>query len=105
MNKQGGYIEAIVAVIFVAAFVGLLIFLGIELSKSCANGACEGSNSPVAASNPPDTKPATRVECDWSGFMGEQIIADMSTEGYRFTGRTNTFFCENALAFELKEQQ
>lgn len=99
LTRQGGYIEAIVAIIFIAAFVGLVIFLGIHISKTCANGACAASQSVTE----PQSKPQTDVRCDFTGFMGEQMIAEAAKEGYRYTGRTSTLLCENALAFELKE--
>lgn len=101
MNSR--VVNRIIASVVVAAFVGLLIFLGVQVSKVCANNACASSQSATGASSESESKPLTEVKCDYTGMMGAQMIEDMAVEGYRYTGRTNTFFCENALAFELKE--
>lgn len=41
--------------------------------------------------------------CDWFGLSSDSIITQKSEEGYRFTGRTRNWYCENLLMFELKE--
>lgn len=85
----------IIGVLGGLAIVGIYNLSRLELNQSYQEPATEKL----------ETKPLTKVECDWTGISGAQIIEQQATEGYRFTGRTSTFFCENALAFELKEQQ
>lgn len=99
-NNEKGYVEAVIAIIVVALFVGFVIWLGVA-KPDLGSGQ---SYTPPAQTAPAE-KPLTKTRCDFTGWGSASIIEEEAANGYRFTGRVIGIFCENSLAFELKEGQ
>lgn len=97
-NKQRGSVEGVLAIIIVAAFIGFIVWLAVAKPDL---GSGQGSATPTA----PAEKPQTKTRCDFTGWGSASIIEEEAANGYLFTGRVMGIFCENSLAFELKEQQ
>ena len=50
-----------------------------------------------------EVKPLTKQVCDWFGWDSASIIEEQAQQGYVYTGRSDSFWCKNALNFQLKE--
>lgn len=86
------------AIVLVVGFVVGVFWLGSTVDWSSAVSASETVAEPTEKE-----KPITSIECDWTGFMSGSIIEEKAQEGYFYSGRTATWYCDNAMVFQLRE--
>lgn len=101
MSKQNGFVEAIIMIVVIGLIIVGAFWL---ISSADANGNAQ-TGTATAEPQAQEEKPLTKTRCDWTGWASSSIIEEESANGYRFTGRYVGPFCENNLAFELREGQ
>lgn len=92
-------VSAIIAIVLIIGFLVGVFFL----LKSIPADGLAGSAYQAPVETTSGEKPLTKTRCLFTSLNTNSIIEEEAANGYRFTGRVSTFFCDEALAFELRE--